>query len=400
MKKILALALALCMIFALCACGKQEAPAPAAAPAAETTAETETEAPAAVETTFGIEPMSEPVTLGLGYFSGAMHATPFYVMEQKGWLDELGISFDYLSFTSGPVMMEASNEWDICSTGAPGAIAGLLGYDIKTIGFCDEEASINMYVRPDSPIAKSGQGNIEGYPKMYGTVDDWKGITVLLPVGTTAHQSLVTVLEQIGLTADDVTMQNMDVMTAITAFKAGEGDMMCVWTSTSIEAEGLGYVRAASSSVEENHVIIPTTVDATDAALADPVKREAIEKVWELYYRALEWEKDNLEEAATLYEETCSIEGVSGQGDYDLCLTSLKDWFFPFTLDESIKMMTTDGDDALAGKIGNGYIELFNTFDFFMGQEKYTTEQRQFIIDEGKVDSSVAEAVAASIAAR
>ena len=33
------------------------------------------------ETTWGIEPMSEPITMNLGYFSGAMHALPWYVMD-------------------------------------------------------------------------------------------------------------------------------------------------------------------------------------------------------------------------------------------------------------------------------------------------------------------------------
>lgn len=400
MKKILALVLAAAMMMCLlAACGSTQTSTPAAeAPAA---AENTGDSAEPVSTTWGIEPMSEPVTVNLAYFSGAMHALPWYVMEAKGWLAELGISLEYYSFTSGPVMMEACNNWDIGSTGAPGAITGMLGYDVKLIGFCDEEASINMYVRPDSPLAQSGQGNIADYPNMYGNVEDWKGLTVLLPVGTTAHQSLVTVLEQIGLSAEDVTMQNMDVMTAMTAFKAGEGDMMCVWTSTSIEAENLGYVRAASSL--ENKVVIPTTVCATDAALNDPIKHEAIVKMWELYYRSLSWIKENIEEAAQLYTDSCTIEGVSGADDYDLCYTSLNDWFFPVDLDTMVDMMTTTGADAgglRSDEINNGYNELFNTFDFFMSQEKYTVDDRNFLIDNGKVDGTIAQEVADSIAAR
>jgi len=272
---------------------------------------------------------------------------------------------------------------------------------VTVIGYCDEEASINMYVREDSPIAKSGQGNIEGWPTTWGTPDDWKGITVLLPVGTTAHQSLVTVLEQMGLTADDVTMQNMDVNTALTAFRGGQGDMIAVWTSTSIAAEQLGFVRAASSV--ENKVVIPTTVCATDASLADPVKREAIQKVWELYYLSLEWIEANVEDAATYYMDSCTIEGVSGSDDYDLCYTSLKDWFFPLGLNEMIELMTTSAPDRSGlyeGELANGYNELFHTFDFFMSQNKYTVDQRNFIIENNKVDSSIAEEVAAIIAAR
>ena len=68
-----------------------------------------------------------------------------------------------------------------------------------------------------------------------------------------------------------------------------------------------------------------------------------------------------------------------------------------------IEMMTTKGPDAAGlrtDEIGNGYNELFNTFDFFMSQEKYTVDDRNFLIDNNKVDGSIAQEVADSIAAR
>lgn len=402
MKKILALILSMTLVAGMLAgCGSGNENASESSSTEETTDTNEGESADGAETTWGIEPMSEPVTIDLAYFSGAMHALPWYIMESKGWLEELNISLNYNSFISGPVMMEASADWDIGTTGAPGAIPGSLGYDVRVLGFCDEEASLCLFVREDSPIAQAGQGNFEDYPEMYGTVDTWKGIECLLPLGTTVHQTLATVLEEIGLTTDDVTIVNMDVTTALTAFKAGEGDLLAVWTSSSIEAMREGFVMAACS--RDNNVIVPTTICATDQALNDPVKHEAIVKMYELYYRTAEWMKENVEEGAQLYMETCTIEGVAGADDYDLCYESLNDWYFPFTLDEMIELMSTTGEDPAGlyqGELGNGYIELFNTFDFFMSQGSYTEDDRNFLIENNKVDSSIAKEVQEVIASR
>lgn len=383
-----------------CSSGKKEEnTAPEAS--TEETAEPETEEPGeAAGTTFGIEPMENEITLSLGYFSGAMHALPWYIMEQEGWTEELGISFEYQSFINGPAMMEANADWDIASTGGPGAITGILGYDIKVMGIADKEAVLNLYVREDSPIYQAGKGNFPDYPEMYGTVDTWKGTEWLIPVGTTMHQTLVTILEQIGLTADDVTMTNMDVTTALTAFKTGAGDGLAVWTSTAIEAEQEGYLKVAGA--DDNGVIVPTTILATDAALADAEKYEAICKCWELYYRAIDFILADREKAAEYYAETCSIEGVSGADDYALCYESLSR-FVPYSLEEELTLMNTYAEDpqGLAGReLSNGEIDLFNTLDFFISQDKYTKDDRNSIVDNGKVTSDIAEAVQESISNR
>ena len=304
--------------------------------------------------------MENEITLSLGYFSGAMHALPWYIMEQEGWTEELGISFEYQSFINGPAMMEANADWDIASTGGPGAITGILGYDIKVMGIADKEAVLNLYVR----------------------------------------ETLVTILEQIGLTADDVTMTNMDVTTALTAFKTGAGDGLAVWTSTAIEAEQEGYIKVAGA--DDNGVIVPTTILATDAALADPEKYEAICKCWELYYRAIDFILADREKAAEYYAETCSIEGVSGADDYDLCYESLSR-FMPYGLEDELELMNTYAEDpkGTAGReLSNGEIDLFNTLDFFISQDKYTEDDRNSIIDNEKVTSAIAEAVQESVSNR
>ena len=359
----------------------------------ETVSET-TEASEEMETTWGIEPMSEPVTIDLGFFSGAIHSSEFYIMEQKGWLDELGIELNYNSFISGPAMMEANADWDLCTTGGPGVINGILNYDVKAIGIVENEVVLNLYVREDSPIFQSGKGHFSDYPEMYGTADDWKGTEWLLPLGTTMHMTMISVLEQMGLTADDVTLTNMDATTALTAFRAGEGDGMGIWTSTALTAEQEGkYVKVASAG--DNNVVIAAAMCATDKALADPLKREAIRKIYELYYDTSEWIQDNMEEAAVLYAETCAIEGITTTEDYDLAY-ELYSRTPDHTMEQNMKLMLNSAEDeaGLASReITGGEQAILYTFDFFVSQDKYTNDQRDLILDNQKISSEIAEEV-------
>lgn len=370
--------------------------------AAETEAVSETtETSEETKTTWGIEPMSEPVTIDLGFFSGAIHSSEFYIMEQMGWLDELGIELNYNSFISGPAMMEANADWDLCTTGGPGVINGILNYDVKAIGIVENEVVLNLYVREDSPIYQSGKGHFADYPEMYGTVDDWKGTEWLLPLGTTMHMTMISVLEQMGLTADDVTLTNMDATTALTAFRAGEGDGMGIWTSTALTAEQEGkYVKVASAG--DNNVVIAAAMCATDKALADPLKREAIQKIYELYYDTSEWIQDNMEEAAALYAETCAIEGITTTEDYDLAY-ELYSRTPDHTMEQNMELMLNSAEDeaGLAGReITGGEQAILYTFDFFVSQDKYTNDQRDFILDDQKISSEIAEEVQEIIDAR
>ena len=408
MKKFTVLLILMAMLggmLAGCGGGTAPAPTPATPPAQPGDSAPDDDTPtqpgdSANQTTFGIEPLQNRTTLSVGYFSGAMHSLPFYIMDEMGWIDELNIDFTYQSFIVGPAMMEANASWDIASAGAPGALVGILGFDIQVLGIADLEAVLNLYVREDSPIAQAGQGNFPGFPQMYGTVDAWRGTEWLLPIGTTMHQTLVTVLEQIGLTADDVTMINMDVTTALTAFIGGAGDGLAVWTSTALAAEQEGFIKAGGA--DDNGVVVPTAFLATDRVLADAQRLEAVTKVWELYFRTMDWIIANLEDAAHFYAESAAIEGVSGADDFELSYATLLR-FNPYGLNDQLELMTTTGNDpaGLAARpLSGGEIDLFNTLDFFITQDRYSNDERNFIIDNNKVSSVVAQQVAESIAAR
>ena len=152
MKKFLAMILATIMILGVfVGCSAKDAATDTQdIPATTTTETTDTKDTASTsaeemdeankaDTTFGIEPLANPTTIDLAYFSGAEHGLVFYIMDEMGWAEELGISFNWSYFNAGPAMMEASASWDVGTAGAAGAINGVVGYDVNVIGISQYE---------------------------------------------------------------------------------------------------------------------------------------------------------------------------------------------------------------------------------------------------------------------
>lgn len=396
--KILAVLLSLILLIGMLAgCAGKNAPAeaPAAAetpaaeaPAAETPAEGTSEEPAA--TSLGLTPLAERTTIDLGYFSGALYSAIVYGADQKGWFDEVGIDLNYQSFSAGPAMMEANANWDIGLAGGPGALSGLVGYDIHCIAVVDHEVEQRLYVRPDSAIAQSGKGHIEGYPNIMGTPDDWRGTTWIMPVGTTIYKVFVDTLGKLGLTLDDVTVINMDVSSAKSAFLGGQGDGIGCWNTISFAVADEGYPIAASS---EDGSILPSTIVATQDGLTN--KFDAIEKFLEVFVKAQDYFSAHHDEYAAYNYETCNEEGVTCTEDSSARFIETYA-FIPG--DEIIKNALTMVDDANgSGQVSVMASDLLGMMDFFIELGTYTKENRAHILDNNLIDSSVAQAVAADL---
>ena len=102
-------------------------------------------------------------------------------------------------------------------------------YGYKLIGISNVESETNdLWVRPDSPLLKTKGANPQ-YPNIYGTADDWKGKKILGPTVTTAHYALSATLQALGLSDKDVNIVHMELGQAMTAFNAGEGDIIMLW---------------------------------------------------------------------------------------------------------------------------------------------------------------------------
>lgn len=326
-------------------------------------------------TTFGLKPLPQRETLRIGFFSGSPHSMPWYIAEQEGFWDELNIDIEYVPFINGPAMMEANNNWDIASVGAPGVLVGQLGHGLKMIGSVDYESNLALFVRKDSPLLKDHSA--------------YKGTTWLYPVGTSLHMNLIKALEKSNLTIDDITSINMDVTSALTAFKGGEGDGIAVWNAISFAAEDAGFVRLEDSkSLGVTNLI---GMMSTDKALKE--KRELIKTAWMVYYLTWKWCKEspeNMQAAYDYYFESCENEGIAvnedvakGSMDYYACPTPEE---AVATMVNTVKDETYTKRDVLESER-----DLLYTMDFFISQGKYTADDRNKVLDNNMVDPSIAQ---------
>ena len=339
----------------------------------------------ASETTFGLTPLSERTILTIGFFSGSAHSMPWYIADELGFFNELNIDVEYESFISGPAMMEASASWDICDVGAPGVLNGRMNYDVHMLGICDNEYNTALFVRPDSPQAADPTN-----PEI------WKGIECILPTGTTLQYMFLSYLQTLGLSASDVTITNMDVTSALTAFNAGEGDALCVWNAVAYNAEDSGLVRI--TDVEQLGINNICGLAATTDALEN--KSDLIDLAWMVYYLTWDWcqqSEENMAKAVELYVESREDEGVVS--NESVCQRALDIYAGP-TPAEAVSLMTTEEEDRL-GQADRPLLaaenDLLETMDFFISIGSYTEEDRSAIIEKGLVDSSVAERCAETL---
>ena len=246
------------------------------------------------------------VTFGL---QTSTNSLPFYVAEQEGMFEKAGIDAEFLVYTSGGAQIEAaaSDSWMFGTGGILPAYVGMLNMNMRTIGTCmSDDLMVDIFVRPDSPIAEAGQGNVEEYPELYGTAETWKDIEVLGPLNTTGHYALACVLDAVGLTTDDVNIVNMEVNAANTAFKAGEGDAVISWLALSVDAADEGWVKAAVCNEVGGDA--PSIIYATEAACEDP---ELVETVLGIYYEAAEWMTEHRDETVEYYYNYLYDNGVT-----------------------------------------------------------------------------------------
>lgn len=389
MKRAIAIMLALVMVLALGACGNSQPEASTntsqPAPAEENAA------PGKADTMFGIEPLDKMTTIDVAYFSGAEHGLVFYIMDEMGWAEELNLKFNYSYFNAGPAMMEANASWDVGTAGAAGAVNGLVGYDINVIAVSQYEHILHGFVRPDSAIAQAGQGNVPEAPNVYGDAESLKGTTWLLPKGTTAQQTLGLYLAYFGLTTDDVTMTHMDVGSALAAFRAGEGDGIINWTATDMAAQAEGYTIAVSC--DDVSGVYSCELVASEHALQE--KFDAIVTLTELYLRTEDWMMANRDEMARFYLEACEVEGITCTED-SAAYTAEAYEGLGYEKGTARMIELADDPQGLAGRqLTGAEFDVMDTMDFQISVGSYTPEQRAAVLESGKINSSVVEAILA-----
>lgn len=311
---------------------------------------------------------------------------PIYVAEQEGMFEEAGLDPELLIYTSAPPAMEAlaTDAWMVGSSGIIPSLTGMLKLNLHVVaaGIPDGEI-VDIFVREDSPIAKSGKGHVEQYPELYGQAEDWKGITVLGPLSSMGHWALEKTLNAYGMSGKDVDIVNMQISAANTAFKAGQGDALIQWQPLSFDAERNGWIRASVCSEVGGDAV--SVLYASDKAVKE--KPETVQKIVEVYFKAAAWIGENPEKATEYFYNLCNDNGVTVS--MEDCKKSVE--FVPFlTVKESQEYMKKEADGS--SKISDMYKDIM---EFLSAQGIYTQEDLDKIINSELFETKFIDGVPA-----
>jgi sulfonate transport system substrate-binding protein len=216
------------------------------------------------------------------------------VLKEKGWLEaslkDQGVTVNWVQSAGSNKANEAlrAGAIDVGSTAGSAALLNRAnGATIKTIDIYSQPEWAALVVPKDSPIKE---------------VSDLKGKSVAATKGTDPYFFLLQSLQQAGLSADDVTVENLQHADGRAAMENGSVD---AWS-------GLDPIMAGA---EENGAsLIYRNLDfntygalnATEDFLKD--SPELAQTVVDAYEKAREWAADNQTETAAILADVAGLE--------------------------------------------------------------------------------------------
>lgn len=285
----------------------------------------------------GGEGTYELTVSGIG---GSLNWLPIYIAQQEGWFEEEGLTIEEELFTNGPVQMESlsADGWDIGCTGVGGVFAGVLGYDAILLGSSNtDDGTQYVFARNDSDIVTAGTGNNEISDEIYGSADAWRGKSILCNTGSVTQYVLIKTLEGFGLTQNDVKFVAMDPATAYSAFLAGEGDA-CVLTGSggtfNMLAQSDKYTAVSSGPLADSGLMCSFV--ANKNSYEDPEKYEAMKVFMKVYFKSMDWIKENMDQAVS-YCVDMNDENGSSMDEETAAKYVAADTYY--TLEEAVAML-------------------------------------------------------------
>ncbi|ACZ29464.1 aliphatic sulfonates family ABC transporter, periplasmic ligand-binding protein [Xylanimonas cellulosilytica DSM 15894] len=268
-----------------------------AALAALTLAACSSDAGAATPNTSGAADASDTgtgVTLRFGELGSAL--TQQALLEAAGEFDDLPYEVEYSLFPAGPAFMEAvpSGAVDLSiQADTPSIFAQVGGIPIKVVGVQASvktgESFVEIVANPDSGIT---------------SVADLKGKKVAVLPATILQYTVVRALEEAGLSYDDITPVELPLTDAPAALAKGDVDAVASLDPTLAQLKASGAVVVGTGlGITSGY----SYVVATDAALADAAKSEAIADYLGRLGRAEEWAVAHGDEWAAISSELTGL---------------------------------------------------------------------------------------------
>ncbi|MGN1014959.1 MAG: ABC transporter substrate-binding protein [Butyricicoccus sp.] len=264
-KKLLALLLAGAMSVSLCACGGSSS--------SDTSAKSADGSAAAQSESDELVPMTLSFSTWVGY-------GPFFIADEKGFYEEQGLDVD------PKIVDDEASFASLIGSNSVQALSHVI--DREVINFASDIPETCIMVCDQS---SGGDGIVASEEIQSAT--DLKGKTIGLNKSSTSYFYFLTVLEEAGLTEEDVTIKDMDADSAGTSFVQGQLDAAVTWEpwlTNANQREG-GHLLCDSADYPNTIVDVVTVNDEFIAA--NPDKITGFIEAWN---QAVDWYNDGNQE--------------------------------------------------------------------------------------------------------
>ena len=183
----------------------------------------------------------EPVTLRVAFMPNLGSASSLFTAIQQGYFQEYGITVEPQQFDGGPaeIAAMASGDIDISQIGH-GAHALCIQGQATVFAF-------DQLSKADAVVANKSKG--------ISSAADLKGKTVGVTSGTSSEIILQYVLQDAGLTKDDINTVEMKVDGMTTALISGQIDAAATWSPNTVTLE---------QQLGDNYLVLGTNTDYSD----------------------------------------------------------------------------------------------------------------------------------------
>ncbi|NEQ28301.1 MAG: ABC transporter substrate-binding protein, partial [Microcoleus sp. SIO2G3] len=313
------------------------------------------DAPAPAQSEAAPSAPSEPVkaasgsTLWIGY-------TPLYIALEKGFFKEGGLEFEHKIFSSTgeSIAAMAAGRLEIINLVTSEAVAfAAKGQDFRIVQVADSS------VGGDGILARNSVKDIA----------DFKGRQVAVEIGSVSHFFLLQVLQEAGLSGNDVEITNVTPDAAAAAYSSGRVDVAVTYSpflqqSNQTQKDG----RIIYDSSKMPNAIMDVYLFSTPFVQEHP---QAVQAFVNGIYKAQEFLKTNQDEAYAIAGKMLELQPEEvGQELKGVGLTSPED---------NIKLLTDTSSDTYMGK----HLESLAKFLKEQGQipEVLTLERLSSLID-------------------
>lgn len=242
---------------------------------------------------FSVSPTvaAEPITLKIGIGSGWIGYGPLYMAQDKGYFKDEGLQVELVRMGGLPGALAArqidgrlATLDEMISQWIPGApIAAILAID-------ESSGGDGILIRKDSNI---------------NSVKDLKGKTVALQRTTASHFFLNYLLQQNGMSEEDVTLRYMQAEEAAAAIVAGKVDVAVTWQPHLSEAAKNPSVNLFLTTKETPGLIVDVLILRKEVLAAHPEAGKRLVRAWN---KAVEYHKMNPDDAAVIMAKALDYE--------------------------------------------------------------------------------------------